>query len=148
MKSIRPAIAASILTIFAFVPSSLASTTAVSSEDAAIVQTVTSRDQLIVLARANSTDEASSTLAPKSQKDTDSDAVDPDNAGDNASIDPDSENESEQAQDGDTDKTDPDQTASDDEKDGDGPDSDDSDSTATTATNGSSEESTDTAAAR
>src|SRR5450755_1165655 len=122
MKSIRPAIAASILTIFAFAPSSLASTTAISSEDAAIARTVTSWDQLIVLARANrppSTDKTSSTLAPESQKDTDSDAVDPDNAGDNASIDPDSENESEQAQDGDSNKTDPEQTASDDEKDGD-----------------------------
>lgn len=147
MKSIRPAIAASILTIFAFAPSSLASTARILRGTETAAPSGISLEPLMVLARANA-DGTSSTLAPENKKDTDTDAINPDNAGDNASIDPDSENESEQAQDGDSDKTDQDQTASDDEKDGDGPDSDDSDSTATTAANGGSEESTDTAAAR
>jgi hypothetical protein len=149
VKSTGPAIAASILTIFAFAPTSLASTTALSNNSALIAPTVTSGDQLILLARASrpsSEDETSSTLAPESQKDTNADAVNPDNAGDNASIDPNSANKSAQAQTDDSDKTDPDQTAEDNEKDGEGPDSDDSDPEATTSVNGSSEQSIDTVA--
>jgi hypothetical protein len=149
VKSIGPAIAASILTIFAFAPTSLASTTAFVADGAVTARTVTSRDQPIVLAKASrpsSEDETSSTLAPESQKDTNADAVNPDNAGDNASIDPNSANKSAQAQTDDSDKTDPDQTAEDNEKDGEGPDSDDSDPEATTSVNGSSEQSIDTVA--
>jgi hypothetical protein len=149
MKDIRPAVAASILAIFAFAPASLASTTAISADGTAVARAVASRDQPIELAKASrpsSEDETSSTLAPESQKDTNADAVNPDNAGDNASIDPNSANKSAQAQTDDSDKTDPDQTAEDNEKDGEGPDSDDSDPEATTSVNGSSEQSIDTVA--
>lgn len=149
MKSIWPVIAASILTIFAFAPASLAATTAIATDNAVVARTVTSGDQPIELARASrpsSEDETSSTLAPESQKDTNADPVNPDNAGDNASIDPNSANQSEQAQTDDSDQTDSDQTAEDNEKDGEGPDSDDSDPAATTTVNGSSEQSIDTVA--